>query len=98
MTCCPENCNAIREACRGGDPSEGSQPHHPASLPPGSPVADGLVSTPVTGMELDRPVVEALSAMVATRPRWGFWKCYDRLRLDGQTRNHKRVYRMYCAM
>ncbi len=53
---------------------------------------------PVTGMERDRNVVEALSAMVAAKPRWGFWKCYDRRRLDGQTWNHKRVHRVYCAM
>lgn len=49
-------------------------------------------------MERDRNVVEALSAMVAAKPRWGFWKCYDRRRLDGQTWNHKRVHRVYCAM
>ena len=35
-------------------------------------------------MERDRAVIEVLNEMVARRPRWGFWKCYDRLRLDGQ--------------
>ncbi len=33
--------------------------------------------------------------MVKKHPRWGFWKCYHRLRLDGQPWNHKRVYRIY---
>lgn len=54
--------------------------------------------SPVNGMERDREVVEALSTMVTEKPRWGFWKCYDRLRLDGQPWNHKRVHRVYCAM
>lgn len=43
-------------------------------------------------------MVVALSALVASRPRWGLRNCYDRLRPDGQTWNHKRVLRVYCAM
>ena len=46
----------------------------------------------------DQAVIDALNAMVEKRPRWGFWKCYDRLRLDGHPWNHKRVYRVYKAM
>jgi len=46
----------------------------------------------------DRAVIDALNAMVEKRPRWGFWKCFDRLRLDGHAWNHKRVYRVYKAM
>ena len=46
----------------------------------------------------DARVIEALTAVVEMRPRWGFWKCYDRLRLDGHTWNHKRVHRVYCAL
>jgi putative transposase len=46
----------------------------------------------------DQAVIDALNAVVKKRPRWGFWKCYDRLRLDGHTWNHKRVYRVYKAM
>ena len=30
----------------------------------------------------DSPVIDALNAVVAKRPRWGFWKCFHRLRND----------------
>jgi putative transposase len=43
-------------------------------------------------------VIDALRAVVEKRPRWGFWKCFDRLRLDGQPWNHKHVRRVYRAM
>lgn len=46
----------------------------------------------------DAPVIAALTAVVAAHPRWGFWKCYDRLRLDGQPWNAKRVWRVYCGL
>jgi putative transposase len=46
----------------------------------------------------DAPVIEAINAVVDKRPRWGFWKCFERLRADGHGWNHKRVYRVYCAM
>jgi putative transposase len=48
--------------------------------------------------ERDAEVIEALSAVVAESGRWGFWKCYDRLRNLGQPWNHKRVHRVYCAL
>jgi len=46
----------------------------------------------------DAPVVDAINAIITKRPRWGFWKCFKRLRKDGQPWNHKRVHRVYCDM
>jgi putative transposase len=43
-------------------------------------------------------VVTALLAVVEQQGRWGFWKCFDRLRLDGHGWNHKRVHRVYCGL
>lgn len=43
-------------------------------------------------------MIGALRAMVEKRPRWGFWKCFDRRRLDGEPWNHKRVLRVYREM
>jgi putative transposase len=49
-------------------------------------------------MERDRGVIEVLNEIVARKPRWGFWKLSDRLRLDGQCMKHKRLHRVYCAI
>src|SRR5207302_5329290 len=43
----------------------------------------------------DAPVIAALTTLVAAKGRWGFWKCFDRLRLDGHGWNHRRVWRVY---
>lgn len=43
-------------------------------------------------------MIAALNALVGKHPRWGFWMCFDRLRLDGHPWNHKRVWRVYCEM
>jgi putative transposase len=54
---------------------------------------------PAPGAEgRDRELREALNALVEKHPRWGFWKCFNRLRLLGYPWNHKRVYRVYKAM
>lgn len=50
------------------------------------------------GARHDAPVIAALTAVVAVHPRWGFWKCYRRLRLDGHPWNAKRVWRVYCDL
>jgi putative transposase len=44
------------------------------------------------------PIITALQAIVEQHRRWGFWKCFDRLRALGQPWHHKRVYREYCAL
>lgn len=49
-------------------------------------------------LKRDREVIEALIKMTDEHRSWGFWKCYDRLRLDGRVWNHKRVYRVYCEL
>ena len=46
----------------------------------------------------DAPVIAALTTLVAAKNRWGFWKCCDRLRLDGHPWNPKRLWRVYCQL
>ena len=46
----------------------------------------------------DEPVIEALNGIVAKHGRGGFWKCHERLRLDGHEWNHKRTWRICRAM
>jgi putative transposase len=53
---------------------------------------------PADRSEADAPVIEALNTLVGRHGRWGFWKCHQRLRLDGHPWNHKRTWRVYCDM
>ncbi len=53
---------------------------------------------PTSSAARDAAVIHVLNVMVAKRPRWGFWKCYDRMRIEGHRWNHKRVHRVYRAL
>jgi putative transposase len=53
---------------------------------------------PALPQERDAEVIDALNSVVERNGRWGFWKCFDRLRLDGWPWNHKRVWRVYCEL
>lgn len=46
----------------------------------------------------DEVVVMALQQLAEQHTRWGFGKLFQSLRLRGHPWNHKRVYRVYCAM
>ncbi len=56
------------------------------------------VKDPAGRLRRDQPVIDALNDLVEKQSRWGFWMCFDRLRLDGHPWNHKRVWRVYCDM
>lgn len=49
-------------------------------------------------MEKDEKVMTELNALAGRHPGYGFWKMYQRLRLDGYLWNHKRVHRVYTNM
>jgi putative transposase len=53
---------------------------------------------PTPASRRDAAVIAALTDVVARYPRWGFWKCWDRRRLEGHAWNHKHVHRVYCAL
>lgn len=43
----------------------------------------------------DKPVQQALEAVITKHPGWGFWKVFHRLRKAGWQTNHKRMWRIY---
>ena len=46
----------------------------------------------------DSEVIAALTELAEIKPRWGFSKLFDRLRMQGKLWNHKRVWRIYCLL
>lgn len=46
----------------------------------------------------DAQLITQLNTLAGRHPGYGFWKMYDRLRLEGNTYNHKKVYRIYTAL
>ncbi|BEQ13171.1 transposase [Desulfoferula mesophila] len=46
----------------------------------------------------DGPIIEALTSLADKYPRYGFAKLFQVIRRDGHGWNHKRVYRVYCAL
>lgn len=48
--------------------------------------------------EKDDAVIEELNRLAGRHPGYGFWKMYQRLRIEGFKWNHKRVYRVYTQM
>jgi len=49
-------------------------------------------------MARDLEIVEAMNAYFEEHPRRGFWKCVKRFRTQGRPWNHKRLWRVYCAL
>ena len=54
--------------------------------------------TPTARVDEDRAVIAVLQEVVDRYPRWGFWKYFKLLRRRQYHWNHKRVYRVYCAL
>ena len=46
----------------------------------------------------DSEIIDALTALVERHPRFGFRKLFVLIRKAGHAWNHKRVWRVYCAM
>lgn len=52
-------------------------------------------SEPEDRLKRDAEVIDALQELAKEKPRWGFWKYRDRLKILGRPWNHKRIYRVY---
>lgn len=46
----------------------------------------------------DGQIIEALTSLADKYPRYGFDKMFQMIRRQGYAWNHKRVYRVYCAL
>jgi hypothetical protein len=77
-TCSPESCDAVREAA--GDRDHDRPAVDSAGVSHGALLRAAYYRPPRDRLMQDQPVIDALQAIVAKRTRWGFWKCFDRLR------------------
>lgn len=46
----------------------------------------------------DEAVIAELERLAGKHPGYGFWKMYNRLKMEGHHWNHKKVYRVYTAL
>ena len=46
----------------------------------------------------DGPIIDLLTSLADKYPRYGFAKLFQLVRRKGHSWNHKRVYRVYCAL
>ena len=46
----------------------------------------------------DAEIIEALNSLAEHHSRWGFWMMYHHLRNEGNSWNHKKVYRIYLSL
>ncbi len=97
-TCRPASCGAAREAAGCHAVGRRAPTFRRAGVPPRQPLAVAYYRPPPDARDRDKAVIAALSTVAADNPRWGFWKCFDRVRLDGQPWHWKRVHRLYRSL